>query len=78
MIYEVMESLNIYPPASVVKVGDTSKDIAEGNNAGAWTVGVYETGNDRFDSLRDAGADFLIPSVRDLPPVISRIENEDV
>lgn len=78
MIYEVMESLNVYPPASVVKVGDTPIDMAEGNNAGAWTVGVYETGNDRFDSLRDAGADFLIPSVRDLPPVISRIENQDI
>lgn len=78
MIYELMESLDVYPPAAVVKVGDTAADIAEGNNAGAWTVGVYATGNDRFDSLRDAGADYLIPSVRELPPVISRIENENI
>jgi phosphoglycolate phosphatase-like HAD superfamily hydrolase len=73
----VMKSLDIYPPAGVVKVGDTVKDIDEGNNAGAWTVGVYETGNDDFESLRNAGADFLIPSVGELPSVISQIENQN-
>jgi phosphonoacetaldehyde hydrolase len=77
MVYEVMKSLDIYPPAGVVKVGDTVKDIDEGNNAGAWTVGVYETGNDDFESLRNAGADFLIPSVGELPSVISQIENQN-
>jgi phosphonoacetaldehyde hydrolase len=28
-----------------VKVGDTEADIAEGLNAGAWTVGITKTGN---------------------------------
>jgi phosphonoacetaldehyde hydrolase len=30
----------VYPPAAVLKVGDTRADIEEGRNAGAWSVGV--------------------------------------
>ena len=40
MIYHAMKWLGIYPPSGVVKVGDTLADIAEGRNAGAWSVGV--------------------------------------
>ena len=42
----------------------------EGRNAGAWTVGVHESGNDTYDQLREAEPDFLIPSIKDLPEVI--------
>jgi phosphonoacetaldehyde hydrolase len=45
MIYQLMEKLDVYPPAAVVKVGDTIADIEAGLNAGVWTVGVTETGN---------------------------------
>ena len=45
MMYEAAVQLKVYPMASIVKVGDTPADIAEGLNAGAWTVGVVETGN---------------------------------
>ena len=38
--------LRAYPPALVVKVGDTVPDIAEGLNAGMWTVAVALTGNE--------------------------------
>jgi phosphonoacetaldehyde hydrolase len=38
--------LRAYPPALVVKVGDTVPDIEEGLNAGMWTVGVALTGNE--------------------------------
>lgn len=38
--------LGVYPPAVCVKVGDTVVDIEEGLNAGMWTVGVTETGNE--------------------------------
>lgn len=38
--------LGVYPPAVCVKVGDTLVDIEEGLNAGMWTVGVTETGNE--------------------------------
>lgn len=38
--------LRAYPPARVVKVGDTAPDIEEGLNAGMWTVAVALTGNE--------------------------------
>lgn len=37
--------LGVYPMEAVVKVGDTLPDIAEGLNAGMWSVGVAKTGN---------------------------------
>jgi phosphonoacetaldehyde hydrolase len=40
MIFKNMEKLMVYPPHSVVKVGDTRCDILEGLNAGVWSVGV--------------------------------------
>jgi phosphonoacetaldehyde hydrolase len=46
MIYRIMEAVNVYPPAAVAKVGDTEPDIAEGRNAGVWSVGVVRTGNE--------------------------------
>jgi phosphonoacetaldehyde hydrolase len=45
MLLRAMEELRAFPPSCVVKVGDTEADIAEGLNAGAWTVGVTRTGN---------------------------------
>lgn len=43
MIYRHMEKFGVYPPAAVVKVGDTVPDIGEGRNAGVWTVGVVQS-----------------------------------
>ena len=40
MITHVMEALRVYPPSTVVKVGDTVPDIDEGLNAGVWSIGV--------------------------------------
>lgn len=40
MIYENMRKLRVFPPQSVIKVGDTISDIQEGMNAGVWSVGV--------------------------------------
>lgn len=40
MIYRNMEALQLVNPSTVIKVGDTNSDIAEGLNAGVWTVGV--------------------------------------
>jgi phosphonoacetaldehyde hydrolase len=45
MLLRAMEQLRAFPPNCVVKVGDTAADIAEGLNAGTWTVGVTRTGN---------------------------------
>ncbi len=46
MIFRVMEATGVFPPAAVVKVGDTAPDVGEGRNAGAWSVGVTHTGSD--------------------------------
>jgi len=39
-------NLQLYPLEAFVKVGDTLPDIAEGLNAGMWTIGVAKTGNE--------------------------------
>jgi phosphonoacetaldehyde hydrolase len=46
MLFRVMEATGVYPASQVVKVGDTVQDIAEGGNAGAWSVGVTDSSSD--------------------------------
>ena len=46
MIFRAMEALNVYPPSAVVKVGDTLVDIADGLNAGVWSLGVIDSSNE--------------------------------
>lgn len=45
MIFRSMEILRVFPPAAVVKIGDTIPDVEDGLNAGAWSIGVTKTGN---------------------------------
>ncbi len=45
LIFECMKRLNVYPANQVVKVDDTIVGIEAGLNAGAWTVGITQTGN---------------------------------
>ena len=53
MIFHAMETLGVYPPSSVVKVGDTPIDIAEGRNAGVWSVGVIASSSEVGLSVGD-------------------------
>ena len=53
MIFENMKKLDIYPPAAVVKVDDTTPGIIAGHNAGVWTVAVVKTGNAVGLSLKE-------------------------
>ena len=46
MIFRAMEATSVYPPAAVVKVGDTVIDIEDGRNAGVWSVGVIDSSNE--------------------------------
>jgi len=46
MCYQNAIALDVYPMEAMVKVGDTIADIQEGLNAGMWTVGIVETGNE--------------------------------
>jgi phosphonoacetaldehyde hydrolase len=45
MLARNAQLLNVYPPISCVKIGDTISDIEEGRNAGMWTIGLTRTGN---------------------------------
>jgi phosphonoacetaldehyde hydrolase len=55
MCYRLAMELHIYPLFRCVKIGDTESDIAEGLNAGMWTIGVTRSGN----SVGLAEADWL-------------------
>jgi phosphonoacetaldehyde hydrolase len=46
MCFQNAINLEVYPMEALVKVGDTLADIAEGLNAGMWTIGVAQTGNE--------------------------------
>lgn len=79
MLFKVMELTNVYPSSVVIKVGDTVPDVLEGKNAGARTVSVVTTGaawdgEDSREKLQNnfenAGTDFLIDSVSDLPKLL--------
>ena len=45
LYYRNLLDLGIWPASATVKVDDTEVGIAEGLNAGGWTVGVAMTGN---------------------------------
>jgi len=45
MIFRAAEMLDVYPLSQWVVVDDTAVGVQAGVNAGAWTVGIAETGN---------------------------------
>jgi phosphonoacetaldehyde hydrolase len=49
-------NLELYPMEAFVKVGDTLPDIAEGLNAGMWTVGLAKTGNELGLTVQEIAA----------------------
>ncbi len=53
MIFRNMEQLGVFPPSSVLKVGDTVPDIQAGINAGVTTIGITQTGSEVGLSLAD-------------------------
>ncbi len=46
MVISNMQQARVFPPEAVVKIDDTKPGIAEGLNAGAWTIGLAKTGNE--------------------------------
>ena len=46
MVISNMQQARVFPPEAVVKIDDTKPGIAEGLNAGVWTIGLAKTGNE--------------------------------
>ena len=46
MCYLNAMEMDVYPMAALVKIGDTVSDIQEGLNAGMWTIGLTQSGNE--------------------------------
>jgi len=46
MMYRNALDLGFWPLWACVKIGDTPVDVQEGLNAGTWTIGITETGNE--------------------------------
>ncbi|WP_235185516.1 phosphonoacetaldehyde hydrolase [Desulfonatronum thiodismutans] len=54
MSYVNAMTLNVFPMAAMIKIGDTVADIEEGLNAGMWTIGLTMSGNELGLSRREA------------------------
>ena len=60
--FRLAERFGVYPMSCGVKVGDTAADMAEGRNAGMFTVAISETGNEMGLSAQELAA--LAPGER--------------
>lgn len=58
--------------ASTVLIGDTPRDVQAGRTGGARVVAVA-TGSDSMRTLRDEGADAVLPDLRDTQAVVDAI-----
>ena len=56
LMWRVLAEMGVWPGRLAVKVDDTEVGVAEGLNAGAWSVGVAVTGNVFGLSLAETGA----------------------
>jgi phosphoglycolate phosphatase len=71
MILTALLALDLEDVRSVMTVGDTVGDIRAGQRAGAGlTVGVL-TGYHDQASLENAGASVVVPSIRDVPALVT-------
>jgi phosphonatase-like hydrolase len=70
MIRKIMEQLGIADAAEVVKVGDTSVDVLEGQFAGCGLVVAVTTGAYTREQLLEYQPDQIIDSMQQLPALI--------
>jgi phosphonoacetaldehyde hydrolase len=73
MIRRTMRHCHIRNPAEVLKVDDTGIGIEEGHNARCHTVAVL-TGTQRREKIEAAQPDAILPSVRELPAYLEKVE----
>jgi phosphonoacetaldehyde hydrolase len=70
MVYDCMKKTRTDVIESVVKIDDTAAGMLCGNNAGCWTIALYASGSNDYDTLAAAKPDFLVPSVAYVPEII--------
>ena len=73
MLYANAEKLGVYPPAAIVKIGDTVPDIQEGRNAGVWTMGLAQSGNELGLTRAEAEALSTAELRERLDPIYGRL-----
>ncbi len=61
-----------FGPETTVLVGDTPRDVRAGLDGGAHVVAVA-SGSDDMDTLREAGADVVLPDLRDTQAVVRAV-----
>ncbi len=61
MCFKNMENMEVYPPLSCIKVGDTISDIKEGLNAGIWSIGIIKGSSELGLSLEEVQS---MPSIQ--------------
>ena len=72
MIFHAMTQLNIQSVHEVVKIGDTPADMLEGHNAGCRGVVGVLSGPRPVDAWGKYRHTHVIPSVKELPQLITR------
>ena len=74
MILLAMSKLNILDPKKVLKVGDSTVDIQEGQNAECLlSIGITSGAHTR-EQLREADPDFIINNVSELIGIIDNLD----
>lgn len=82
MLWKNLEKLGVKSIHSVLKVGDTEADMQEAKNAGCLCAGVLEgssmlamNGDKEIAKQKyiEAGADYVIESIEDLPNLIEKL-----
>jgi AHBA synthesis associated protein len=68
----ILDYLNISPYEAIV-VGDGKNDMICAKSIGAIAIGVL-TGISKFNDLKIAGANYIIPSLKALPKIIGELE----
>jgi phosphonatase-like hydrolase len=73
MILQAMLSLNISDPKNVIKIGDSTVDIQEGQNANClFSIGIT-TGAHTRTQLMEVDPDFIIDDVSELIDIIDKL-----
>lgn len=70
MIRKIMEQLGVSDSSKLVKVGDTSVDVLEGQFAGCGLVVAVTTGAYTREQLEEYQPDYIIDSLQELPALI--------